>query len=309
MAAAMSLVASNGGRAYQEQRPARTPDVNFIPTRQTVADAMLKLAGVNASDVVYDLGSGDGRVLILAAQKYGARGVGIELDPALVELSRQVARDGDVADRVTFHVGDIFAADISDATVVFLYLSTSINTRLEPKLRGLRPGTRIVSHQFRMGTWAPDETVRGADGTDLMLWRVPPPTSGSSELTALIERARIERPVAVSCRGEFRTGAPGGFAVAVEAAAGAGGEYFVLDSDGAASRLGAFNGRPDLSCYTRAQAEQLNDSIARSRTIHGSVNPPWDTTVVCAFVEETTSVCWQFSPADKRFVKIGEWTT
>jgi SAM-dependent methyltransferase len=163
------------GRSVR-QRPARTPDIFFTPTMEAVADAMLKLAKVTADDVVYDLGSGDGRILILAAQKYGARGVGIELDPRLVEISRQVARDGEVVDRVTFIEGDLFTADISEATVVTLYLSPGVNRRLEPKLRQqLRPGTRIVSHQFPIGSWQPDKVVRSEDdGTDLYLWTIPP---------------------------------------------------------------------------------------------------------------------------------------
>jgi SAM-dependent methyltransferase len=158
------------------QRPARTPDIFFTPTMEAVADAMLKLAKVTAEDVVYDLGSGDGRILILAAQKYGARGVGIELDPRLVEISRQVAREGEVVDRVTFIEGDLFTADISGATVVTLYLSPGVNRRLEPKLRReLRPGTRIVSHQFPIGSWPPDKVIRSEDDrTDLYLWTIPP---------------------------------------------------------------------------------------------------------------------------------------
>lgn len=155
------------------QAPARTPDIFFSPTRHAIADAMLKLAGVTKDDVVYDLGSGDGRIVILAAQKYGARGVGIELDPKLVEVSRQVARDGGVADRVSFVEGDLFTADISNATVVTLYLSTSVNARLEPKLRAeLRPGTRIVSHQFLIGQWTPDRKIV-VDEVELFLWKVP----------------------------------------------------------------------------------------------------------------------------------------
>lgn len=162
--------------ATQGRRPARIPDIFFVPTLYAVADEMLKLANVTADDVVYDLGSGDGRILILAAQKYGARGVGIEIDPKLVERSRQIAREGEVADRVTFIEGDLFTADISRATVVTIYLSPTVNKRLEPKLRReLRPGTRIVSHQFGLGDWAPDRTVRAEDDrTDLFLWTVPP---------------------------------------------------------------------------------------------------------------------------------------
>jgi len=155
------------------QAPARTPDIHFTPTRQAVADAMLKLARVTPEDLVYDLGSGDGRIVILAAQKYGARGVGVEIDHGLVEISRQIARDGAVEQQVTFIEGDLFTTDISAATVVTLYLSTSVNNRLEPKLRReLRPGARIVSHQFRIGSWMPTQTVRVND-EDLFLWIVP----------------------------------------------------------------------------------------------------------------------------------------
>ena len=154
------------------RRPARPPDVEFVPTPQRVADAMLRLANVGSDDVVFDLGSGDGRIVILAAQKYGARGVGIEIDPPLVELSGQVAQQGDVGDKVRFIEGDLFTADITEATVVALCLSTAVNARLEAKLRGLRPGTRIVSRQFPIGEWTPDKTVRAEDGTQLLLWTV-----------------------------------------------------------------------------------------------------------------------------------------
>ena len=161
------------------QLPARTPDIFFVPTWQPVVYQMLELAEVTKDDVVYDLGSGDGRIVIIAAQKYGARGVGVELDPKLIEVSRQVAREAEVSDRVTFIQGDLFQADISAATVVTLFLSPSVNAELEPKLRKeLRPGTRIVSHQFPIGRWAPLKTVRAPeDKTDLFLWVIPPPRS------------------------------------------------------------------------------------------------------------------------------------
>jgi SAM-dependent methyltransferase len=158
-----------------ERPPSRPPDIQFVPTRQATVDAMLRLARVGPDDVVYDLGSGDGRIVIIAAQKYGARGVGIELVPRLVEMSRQLSREGAVEGRVTFIEGDLFTADISEATVVTLYLSPSINRRLLPKLTSeLRPGARIVSRQFRMGSWVPEVTLRADDGTDLFLWIVPP---------------------------------------------------------------------------------------------------------------------------------------
>jgi SAM-dependent methyltransferase len=160
--------------AQQAPRPpARTPDILFVPTREIVADEMLQLASVTAKDVIYDLGSGDGRIVNLAAQKYGARGVGIELQPRLLEISRQVAREAGIEDKVTFIEGDLFDADISKATVVMLYLSPSVNWKLEPKLKlELRPGTRVVSHQFPIGNWTPDKTVRADDGTELYLWTV-----------------------------------------------------------------------------------------------------------------------------------------
>jgi SAM-dependent methyltransferase len=145
-----------------------------VPTSEAVADEMLTLAGITASDVVYDLGSGDGRIVLLAAQKYRARGVGIELDPTLVARARDVARTAEVGERVRFIEGDLFEADISGATLVTLYLSPGVNAKLEPKLKTeLRPGTRVVSHQFAIGRWPPDKTVRALDGTLLYLWTIP----------------------------------------------------------------------------------------------------------------------------------------
>ena len=154
------------------QRPARTRDIHFTPTRHAIADAMLQLAGVTASDIVYDLGSGDGRIPIIAAQKYGAIGIGVEIDPRLVEQSWRNANDAEVANRVKFVVGDLFDADFSAATVVTMYLSPSIVNQLAPKLRSLKPGTRIVSHQFHIRGWPPDERRLVAE-SELLLWRIP----------------------------------------------------------------------------------------------------------------------------------------
>ena len=134
---------------------------------------MLRLADVGPDDVVYDLGSGDGRLVILAAQKYGARGVGVEIDPKLVAVSRQIALEGGVADRARFIGGDLFTADLSGATVVTLYLSNTVNMRLEPKLkRELRSGARIVSQRFPIGSWPPDTSIE-FEGERLFLWTVP----------------------------------------------------------------------------------------------------------------------------------------
>jgi SAM-dependent methyltransferase len=155
-----------------QSQPQRRPDVRFLPTPQNVVDAMLELARVSASDVVYDLGSGDGRIPIAAARKYGARGVGVEIDPALVRLSEENAEKAGVQPLVRFVTGDLFEQDFSDATVVTLFLYPWMNIDLMPKLKALRPGSRIVSHHFRMGgRWAPDET-RDVNGLEIYLWVV-----------------------------------------------------------------------------------------------------------------------------------------
>jgi SAM-dependent methyltransferase len=167
------LAAAHFATPPGQQWPKRTPDIHYTPTRHAVVEIMLRLAEVTAADVVYDLGSGDGRIPIIAAQKYGARGVGIEIDPRLIDVARTNAKDAGVADRVTFVEGDLFAADLSSATVVTLYLSASVNARLEPKLRTeLKPGARIVSHQFPIGHWPPDTKIR-PEFADIFLWRMP----------------------------------------------------------------------------------------------------------------------------------------
>ncbi len=148
-------------------------DVPYVPTSKSVVSRMLKLAEVDESDIVYDLGSGDGRIVIQAAKKYGAHGVGIEIDPDLVAEARQNAQSAGVADLVEFRQGDLFEADISEATVVTLYLLPSVNQKLRPKLfEELAPGTPVVSHDFDMGKWAPEETVE-MDGDTIYRWTIP----------------------------------------------------------------------------------------------------------------------------------------
>ena len=153
-------------------------DAPYVPTSQRIVRRMLEVAGVAATDVVYDLGSGDGRIPITAATEFGARGVGIEIDPDLVAKSRKKAREAGVADRVDFRQKDLFDVNLEEATVVALYLWPEINAKLLPKLlRELDPGDRIVSHDFRMGAWEPDRTIEaGPDKTGtatLYLWVVP----------------------------------------------------------------------------------------------------------------------------------------
>jgi SAM-dependent methyltransferase len=159
--------------AAQNDQPARTPDVPYVPTTPEVVDAMLKVANVKKTDIVYDLGSGDGRIVIAAAKKYGARGVGVDINPTLVEEARKNAKEQGVSDKVSFTVGDIFDFDFSEATVVTLYLLPSINLKLRPILmEQLKPGTRVVSHAFSMGDWKPEKTL-DVGGSTVYFWTIP----------------------------------------------------------------------------------------------------------------------------------------
>lgn len=157
-------------------------DVPFVVTPDNVTREMLRLAGVKASDYVIDLGSGDGRIVIVAARQFGARGLGVEIVPELVAKSRDNARRAGVADRVEFRVQDLFATDLSPATVITMYLLPEVNLQLRPRLLALKPGTRIVSHDWDMGDWKPDRviTVEAPDKpigrekvSRLYLWTVP----------------------------------------------------------------------------------------------------------------------------------------
>ncbi|MGH7312238.1 MAG: SAM-dependent methyltransferase [Candidatus Rokuibacteriota bacterium] len=156
----------------QTQQKVREPDVQYVPTPQSVVDEMLKLTKVGKNDVVYDLGSGDGRILITAARKYGARGVGYDIDPDRVREATENAAKAGVDKRVRFIQGDLFEANLREATVVTLYLLQSLNVKLRPKLFAeLRPGTRIVSHDFDMGDWKPDQVVKlQVNGRDHMVY-------------------------------------------------------------------------------------------------------------------------------------------
>jgi precorrin-6B methylase 2 len=158
LACAGLLIAGQVGG--QPQR-LRKPDVPFVATVDEVADAMLKTAGVTAQDVVYDLGCGDGKIVIAAAQQYGARGVGVDINPQRIRESRRNARAAKVTDKVSFITQDFFKTNLSRATVVALYLDPELNLRLRPKLRTeLQPGARVVSNSFDMGDWQPDKVVK-----------------------------------------------------------------------------------------------------------------------------------------------------
>ena len=163
--------------AFNEQPIVDGKDVIWVPTPNAAVDQMLLLARVTPNDVVIDLGSGDGKIVIAAAKRFGARARGIEYSPDLVETSRRNARIDGVADRARFVQGDLFDADFRDATVVTLYLLTSLNLKLRPKLLDMRPGTRVVSHVFRMGDWEPDETAK-TGASEIYLWVVPAKVAG-----------------------------------------------------------------------------------------------------------------------------------
>lgn len=156
-------------------RPARKLDVWYVPTPHEVVDRMLYEAKLRPTDVVYDLGCGDGRMVIAAAKKFGTRGVGVDLDPARIKEARANAKAAGVEQLVTFRVGDMFETDLREANVVLLYLLPELNRRLKPKLFAeLRPGARVVSHDFDMGKeWPPDRSVKlGSDG--IYMWVMPP---------------------------------------------------------------------------------------------------------------------------------------
>ncbi|MEQ1883934.1 MAG: methyltransferase domain-containing protein [Bryobacteraceae bacterium] len=162
------------------QEPEHEPDVPYVPTTEEAVEAMLKLAEVSKSDVVYDLGCGDGRIVIAAAKTYGAKGVGYDIDPERIKEAKANAKAAGVDDKVRFEVKDLFKADFHEATVVTLFLLNSVNMRLRPRLmEQLKPGTRIVSNTFDMGDWVAEKDITIPAPTDaflsrrFFLWRVP----------------------------------------------------------------------------------------------------------------------------------------
>ena len=164
--AALVLAAPAAARAQQ-------PDVIYVPTPYEVVDEMLRLANVKKGDVLYDLGSGDGRIPVTAAKKFGVRAVGIDIDPQRIKEATENAKKHGVGKLVTFKQEDLFKTDFKDATVVTLYLLPDLNVKLRPRLLNeLKPGTRIVSHQFDMGTWQPEKKVE-LNGRVVYLWTVP----------------------------------------------------------------------------------------------------------------------------------------
>jgi SAM-dependent methyltransferase len=163
-------------RAQAQDEIARPLDVPYVPTPVPVVDAMLDLAKVGKSDVVYDLGCGDGRIVVRAASRFGCRGVGVDLNPERVREAKANASRAGVVELTRFEVGDVFEFDFSPATVVTMYLLPSVNLKLRPRLqKELKPGTRLVSHDFHMGDW-PAEVTRDVGRSRIYLWTIPPRT-------------------------------------------------------------------------------------------------------------------------------------
>ena len=178
LALALGLTVAGSTLAQPQLKPLeKDPEVPYVPTHELVVAEMLKVAKVGKNDVLYDLGSGDGRIPITAAKKFGTRGVGVDIDPARVTEARANAAKAGVADKVKFMQQDLFETDIKEATVVTLYLLPDVNLRLRPKLLSdLKPGTRIVSHNYDMGDWKPLRTitVKVPEEHTIYYWVVPP---------------------------------------------------------------------------------------------------------------------------------------
>jgi hypothetical protein len=171
----LAFVLAAAAATAQPQTVAQQPDVIFVPTPQEVVEAMLQLAGVHQGDVLYDLGSGDGRIPVTAAKRYGIRAYGIDIDPRRIQEANENAAKAGVTHLVQFRREDLFKTNFKEATVVTLYLLPELNVKLRPRLLAeLEPGTRIVSHQFDMGTWKPDKKVELTSGRTIYLWTIPP---------------------------------------------------------------------------------------------------------------------------------------
>jgi SAM-dependent methyltransferase len=178
-------------------------DVIWVPTPPELVEKMLQMARITPNDFVIDLGSGDGRIAIAAAKKFGARSMGVEFNPNMVALSNREAQRQGVADRVKFLNADIFETDFSQATIITMYLLPDLNLKLQPKILDQKPGTRVVSHQFNMGEWQPDETAN-IDNRLAHLWIVPAKAGGTWSLR--IEGSAQERPLSLRQSFQMLTG-------------------------------------------------------------------------------------------------------
>jgi SAM-dependent methyltransferase len=253
--------------------PGVSPDVPtpYLPSTQVALDEMLRLAGTGPDDLVVDLGSGDGRVVIAAARDYGARGLGIEIDPKLVAESEANARQAGVADRVAFRQGDVLVADYRAATIVTLYLLPNLVDKLKPRLLAeLRPGTRIVAHDYGFSDWKPDKSV--VISKTYHLYLVPAAVAGRWRLHAALPGGEREFDFELDQRyQEIRGGArvAGGYLPAFEARLAGDRIAFVLVEDGASHR---FEGR--------VQGTLSMDGTVRSGPGRGQVEGAWRATRV-----------------------------
>lgn len=177
-------------------------DVPFVPTPYVVIDEMLRLANVTSTDFVMDLGSGDGRVLITAAKKFGTRGLGVELDDQLIYQSEAAAEQAGVTDRVRFLQQDLFKTDLSPATVITMYLLPGVMMRLRPRLLDLKPGTRLVSHDFRLDDWHPDVTTQIRKNT--FLWIVPAKVAGHWQMKVALPGGESTSNITLELRQKFQ---------------------------------------------------------------------------------------------------------
>jgi hypothetical protein len=266
---AFALLSGPGDSAAQGQE--KDLDTPYVPTPQVVVDRMLELAQIKPGDTVIDLGSGDGRIMITAAQKYGARGFGVELNPRLVESSNDAARSAGVADRVKFLQQDLFKTDFREADVLTLYLLPDVNIVLRPKiLADLKPGARVVSHDYGMGVWrpeaqeiipAPDKTVGARKESTVYLWIVPARVGGAWELEIHVGKRSRRYPLSLEQEYQVLTGSvlvQGKKAMPITRGALKGDEIRLELPDGAVSR-------GPVELVGRATGDALKGSVRRDR--------------------------------------------
>src|SRR5688572_5650968 len=253
------------------QQPARTPDVHFVPTPMDVVDAMLAVARVTKDDRLFDLGSGDGRIVITAAKRFGTRGVGIDIDPQRITESNRNADTAGVTRLVEFRQADLFQTDLRNATVVTLYLLPRLNVQLRPKLFAeRRPGSRVVSHSFDMGDWVADST-QSPGGRMVYYWLMPASVEGTWALTGSVGGANRTYELQLKQTYQRLTGSATsrGRPVSVEGARIAGDSvmFTLVDSaGGAAPQRLRFAGRADGGALTGSVAGETGQWRATRRT-------------------------------------------
>ena len=212
LAGAPAAAQQQGDKDFVPQVGQAGKDVIWVPTPPELVEKMLQMARTTPNDFVIDLGSGDGRIAITAAKAFGARSMGVEYNPDMVALSNREAQRQGVADKVKFVKADIFETDFSQATIITMYLLPDLNLKLQPKILDQKPGTRVVSHQFNMGEWQPDETAN-IDNRLAHLWIVPAKAGGTWSLR--IEGSAQERPLSLRQSFQMLTGQLNGAAGAL----------------------------------------------------------------------------------------------